>query len=65
MELIIKINLDGAAFEACQRDDASAECELCTILDQVHNHFEIPRPFTGFTLRDSNGNTVGSVEVTE
>ena len=55
MELIIKINLDNAAFE----DDPEAELE--NIFEQV-NKLNIGRPEV-WQVRDSNGNTVGTVEV--
>ena len=61
MKLIIKIDLDNAAFE----DDL--ESELDSLLLQVQDKLETVKTFAAqlFVLRDSNGNQVGSVEVTE
>ncbi len=64
MNLIIKINLDNAAFE----DKPEAELENC--FEQVYlglnpsslNMTWMTQP--EFNLRDSNGNTVGTVVVT-
>lgn len=60
MNLIIKINLDNAAFE---KDSDQA---LDEVLGQVQDKLETVKTFAQqmFILRDSNSNTVGSVEVT-
>jgi len=60
MDLIIRINLDNAAFE----DDPEKELEH--IFEQVYANGKHFIPAWYFKpLRDSNGNTVGTVEVTE
>lgn len=61
MELVIKINMDGAAFE-----ENAAE-ELTTILTNVAAHYWRLRweYDNGMLLRDSNGNTVGQAVITE
>jgi hypothetical protein len=54
MTLVITINLDNAAFED--------PCELAGIFRQLANLSE-DRVLAPRALRDSNGNTVGSVKV--
>jgi len=67
MNLIININLDNAAFE----DDSEAELE--NIFWQIASEMDFPRATLlsrardhyKYTVRDTNGNTVGNLEVTE
>jgi len=58
MNLIIRINLDNDAFQ----DDLEAELENC--MEQIQWHFE-KHVHRNFNLTDSNGDTVGTVVVTE
>lgn len=66
MELLIKINLDNAVFA-----DSLTYTGLQRVLQQVYKIVDLPGwPMTlpneydrQFKLRDSNGNTVGTVEV--
>ena len=61
MNLIIKINLDTAALKD------SMDHEIRTILHAVASFVTSfgPDQVNGLHLRDSKGNTVGTVEVTE
>ena len=67
MNLIIEINLDNAAFA-----DSLTPTGLKFVLKQVYKICEVPgwpAPINEydwqFNLRDTNGNIVGAVEVTE
>ena len=56
MNLIIKINLDNAAY--------TLEAELENCVEQILWHLE-RHIKSNFNLADIDGNTVGTVEVTE
>ena len=59
MNLIIKINLDGAVF------DDWPERELEFVFGQALGRLDNALPLIEFQVSDSNGNQVGSVEITE
>ena len=63
MKLIIKINLDNAAFEY------QPGTEIANLLEQLAGRFwgVLPPALDSIppTIKDSNGNKVGSVEVVE
>ena len=61
MNLIININLDNAAFV----DYIGFERELERIIEQIHRRLDGALPQIKFNVHDTNGTTVGTVEVTE
>lgn len=60
MELTIKINMDGAAFE----ENGEAD-EVATILNNLAAQWYRLSRDGKMALLDSNGNTVGKAEITE
>lgn len=58
MNLIIKIDLDNDAFQE------NPEAELENIFEQIYKRVPGYTP-QGFSVRDTNGNTAGTVEVVD
>ena len=60
MELILTLDLDNDVFQGILRD-----LEIANILHSVGVRFAQGQATAAFRLLDSNGNTVGAVEVSD
>lgn len=61
MDLKIEINLDNDVFAECPND------EICLLLQRIGRQFtcaDIPKDMDGKTIKDTNGNTIGKIKIT-